>query len=642
MAGFRGAATNMWVDEKCAENGQKTSSYIDPSVIQSDDPDLGCRKCGGVVYDLESYYAKAGIYHKICFKCDSCTKNLDSINSQYVETANKGLFCLRCFEEKYVSNAAPNIYAETSKIMAVDGKGCPRCKGVVYHAEEIIEGGNVYHKQCFNCFTCQKNLGDRLQAYIGFDKELYCKTCCPKLNPSDVSIDSSKIKGENAAETCPLCQGKVFEAEKVMSKRFAFHKGCFKCFACNLTLDAFSVQEDSDGSIFCKNCYTNKYLQGKNSYMTYVGRKNSIDNDPEACLRCKGKVYEAEKIGVRAGLFHSYCLKCNECQKQLESSSFLEARDRCIYCAGCYSVKYGIRSRASSCGPMDYKSIKSADKSRSCSCCQGQVFDSDEKMATPFGLYHRACFRCKSCNLGMTSSDNARKYNGAVYCKQCFDGAKRLARESGTDLDNNSNIAKSYVQSETIMAMDNDPDQCPRCKGKVFPAEMVAMKTGKYHKRCFTCSDCKRSLDVSNASDGPNSDIFCNSCYGKHFGPMTRWFDNDKSNVTDIIKSVDDHGCPRCNGTVYEAEKVIAAANVIYHKQCCTCVVCDQKLDSRTLCCGPDKQIFCQNCHTRKFGGAGFRGSMASTWVNEEAASMMRPCQSIDPSKLKISNDPGE
>ena len=36
-----------------------------------------------------------------------------------------------------------------------------------------------------------------------------------------------------------------------------------------------------------------------------------------------------------------------------------------------------------------------------------------------------------------------------------------------------------------------------------------------------------------------------------------------------------------------------------------------------------------------------FSGSMGSTWVDEEAALNMRPCQNIDPTKLKITNDPG-
>ena len=119
---------------------------------------------------------------------------------------------------------------------------------------------------------------------------------------------------------------------------------------------------------------------------------------------------------------------------------------------------------------------------------------------------------------------------------------------------------------------------------------------------------------------------------------MTRWFENDRSNATNIIKS--DQGCPRCGGAVYEAEKIMATENLIYHKQCSTCRACNVKLDSGTLCNGNDCEIYCQKCHTRKFGGASFRGA-TSTWMNEEAASNMRYCQNIDTSKIKITNDPG-
>ena len=81
----------------------------------------------------------------------------------------------------------------------------------------------------------------------------------------------------------------------------------------------------------------------------------------------------------------------------------------------------------------------------------------------------------------------------------------------------------------------------------------------------------------------------------------------------------------------------MANENTVYHKQCCSCKSCNQKLDSGTLCNGADNEIYCKNCHSRKFGGSSFRG-MASTWVDEEAASKMRPCQNIDPTKLKIIN----
>ena len=61
-------------------------------------------------------------------------------SSKYIETQNDELLCVKCCEEKYGdANSAPNVYAETSKIISVDGNGCPRCGGNVYHAEGTIE-----------------------------------------------------------------------------------------------------------------------------------------------------------------------------------------------------------------------------------------------------------------------------------------------------------------------------------------------------------------------------------------------------------------------------------------------------------------------------------------------------------------------
>ena len=80
-------------------------------------------------------------------------------------------------------------------------------------------------------------------------------------------------------------------------------------------------------------------------------------------------------------------------------------------------------------------------------------------------------------------------------------------------------VAKALVDTAKIKTIDTDPDCCPRCQGKVFEAERMAMKVGNYHKTCFSCCLCKRQLDLSLACDGPN-DVFCNNCYFKNFGPV--------------------------------------------------------------------------------------------------------------------------
>ena len=37
----------------------------------------------------------------------------------------------------------------------------------------------------------------------------------------------------------------------------------------------------------------------------------------------------------------------------------------------------------------------------------------------------------------------------------------------------------AQAETSVIKAMDNDPDKCPRCNGKVFDAEKMPMEIGK-------------------------------------------------------------------------------------------------------------------------------------------------------------------
>jgi len=52
---------------------------------------------------------------------------------------------------------------------------CPRCKKVVYAAEERVAGGYKYHNVCFKCSMCNKMLDSTTVSEHG--SELFCKTC---------------------------------------------------------------------------------------------------------------------------------------------------------------------------------------------------------------------------------------------------------------------------------------------------------------------------------------------------------------------------------------------------------------------------------------------------------------------------------
>lgn len=54
-----------------------------------------------------------------------------------------------------------------------------------------------------------------------------------------------------------------------------------------------------------------------------------------------------------------------------------------------------------------------------------------------------------------------------------------------------------------------DGTGCPRCGFAVYEAEKMISKKNSWHKRCFNCGDCHKSLDSTNLCDGPNGDIYC-------------------------------------------------------------------------------------------------------------------------------------
>ena len=42
---------------------------------------------------------------------------------------------------------------------------------------------------------------------------------------------------------CPRCQGKVFEAEKMVTRIGSYHRNCFSCIECKKKLDSVTCCE---------------------------------------------------------------------------------------------------------------------------------------------------------------------------------------------------------------------------------------------------------------------------------------------------------------------------------------------------------------------------------------------------------------
>ena len=80
----------------------------------------------------------------------------------------------------------------------------------------------------------------------------------------------------------------------------------------------------------------------------------------------------------------------------------------------------------------------------------------------------------------------------------------------------NSNSNRQSIVSNTSSSSSSEKlfnfgvsEKCARCQKSVYAAEKVIAASKSYHKLCFTCSTCKKSLSSMSCCDNNFGDIFC-------------------------------------------------------------------------------------------------------------------------------------
>lgn len=160
----------------------------------------------------------------------------------------------------------------------------------VYHAEEVQCDGRSFHRCCFLCMVCRKNLDSTTVAI--HDAEVYCKSCYgkkygpkgygygqgagtlnmdrgerlgikPESTPSPhrptTNPNTSKFAQKfGGAEKCSRCGDSVYAAEKVIGAGKPWHKNCFRCAKCGKSLESTTLTE-KEGEIYCKGCYAKNF-----------------------------------------------------------------------------------------------------------------------------------------------------------------------------------------------------------------------------------------------------------------------------------------------------------------------------------------------------------------------------------------------
>ncbi|EEB17494.1 muscle lim protein, putative [Pediculus humanus corporis] len=467
-----------------------------------------CPKCGKSVYAAEERVAGGLKWHKMCFKCGMCNKLLDSTNCAEHEGE---LFCKVCHARKYgpkgygFGGGAGCLSMDTGEqfkgesdgrrsasammepraiARAPEGEGCPRCGGYVYMAEQKLARGRSWHAECFKCGSCSKRL-DSTNCCEGPDKDIYCKAC----------------------------YGKRFGP-----KGYGYGQG------------GGALQSDD-------------YMNG------YAPRTTVIDTavikapPGKGCPRCGGVVYAAEQVLAKGREWHNKCFKCRDCSKTLDSIIACDGPDRDVYCKTCYGKKFGPHGYGFACGSgflqtdglteeeiqamkpyynPDTTSIP-APKGQGCPRCGGAVFAAEQQLAKGT-MWHKKCFNCADCHRPLDSVLACDGPDREVYCKACY--AKKYGPKgfgyghTPTLVSTEGESTICYPESKPKTGFrGNQPNCCPRCGFVVYAAEQMISKNRVWHRMCFVCADCRKSLDSTNLNDGPDGEIYCRSCYGRNFGP---------------------------------------------------------------------------------------------------------------------------
>ena len=97
---------------------------------------------------------------------------------------------------------------------------------------------------------------------MGFDNEVYCKVCYPKIWHTPLPVDPSStnkiLADPSSGPGCPRCGGKVFEAEKMLVGHGAYHKKCFSCKICARPVDSYNCVSH-ECEVYCRACFAHYF-----------------------------------------------------------------------------------------------------------------------------------------------------------------------------------------------------------------------------------------------------------------------------------------------------------------------------------------------------------------------------------------------
>jgi len=229
-----------------------------------------------------------------------------------------------------------------------------------------------------------------------------------------------------------------------------------------------------------------------------------------SCALCDKAVFPAEEVIGAGQKYHKLCLKCISCNTLLNSGN-LNEHEKKIYCVPCHRRQFGPRGVGRGFGTTSSLNLDTPPSSPSLN--RVEIKSNDELINTDNEQFQRKT--SLSSSQSRTSSDDDSRLSNSQMNSVTYIGGVTTRQ---TIPNNQRPPSASLTNTTSLKMMPISGNICPRCSKTVYSAEEVKAAGKSFHKRCYTCANCKGTISGGRYCER-DGELYDNNCYQRLFGP---------------------------------------------------------------------------------------------------------------------------
>lgn len=335
------------------------------------------------------------------------------------------------------------------------------------------------------CLDCQRHITKSIDLFIGpthLGGHVYCETCygkqfskgfCKSCNKPVLGLGKEYVQENNnniwhkecyekisTTNSCYECN-KIIYGQGINALSHWYHPECFKCFNCTSKINGNFV--DYNGNPCCKLCndkikqirpdtgintsstktsiYNDEILkknqeiqQNNNNKIAFVNNRNVNDLE-NLCDECLSSIKNEDIVKISNGTqYHKNCLKCNNCNKNIDDLQYILGDNRKIYHPKCKII------------------VPKVNGNLSCKKCNLPI--KSQFLKIDGSIYHPDCFTCVLCNSNIGQKPFGELPGRGPACEPCLIkptlDKKSISSTSNNNYNNNNKTIVTNVGGFTI------------------------------------------------------------------------------------------------------------------------------------------------------------------------------------------------